>query len=254
MKNVIHTILSLTLIAALMLGSINVHAVDPRSAKDEIPYTSHNTSVADQVYDSVITEYYGQDGVDAGVPKGFSGYVLKLTPSTDPGHAGVCVDYSDQNIPINSVEKITFRVYIPSGGSSEFRIMNKAKASSWIVRATPSAFSSWIDVSLDNTSGFMSGYSLDSLANSDGNLGSFCIIFRLKNPSESAAYIDSVTIKYKEGASDDMTPPVITYNGSTELVASEGEKLSIDGISAFDEYDNSSATLSYEWSAGAVKL
>lgn len=252
MKNVIHTILSLTLVAALMLGSINVHAVDSRSAKEEIPYTSHNTSVADQVYDSVITEYYGQDGGDAGVPKGFSGYVLKLTPSTDPGHAGVCVDYSDQNIPIDSVEKISFRVYIPSGGSSEFRIMNKAKASSWIVRATPSAFSSWIDVSLDNTSGFMSGYSLDSLANSDGNLGSFCIIFRLKNPSENAAYIDSVTIKYKEGASDDMTPPVITYNGSNELVASEGEKLSIDGISAFDEYDNSSATLSYEWSAGAV--
>ncbi|MBQ7343163.1 MAG: hypothetical protein IJW53_00190 [Clostridia bacterium] len=252
MKNVIHTSLSLALIAALMLGSINVHASDTGSAKDEIPYTSHDTSVAEQTYDSVITEYYGQDGIDAGVPEGFSGYALKLAPKTDSGHAGVCVDYSDQNIPIDSVEQISFRVYIPSGGASEFRIMNKAKASSWIVRATPSAFSAWVDVVLDNTSGFMSGFSLDSLANSEGNLGSFCIIFRLKSPSESAAYIDSVSIKYKEGASDDLTPPVINYNGPTELTASEGEKLSIEGLSAFDEYDNSSATISYEWSAGAA--
>ena len=58
-----------------------------------------------------------------------------------------------------------------------------------------------------------------------------------------------ITVQYKEGESDDTVPPVIRYNGPTHLGFKEGEIFSLDGMSAFDEYDNAPATLSYEWSA-----
>ena len=250
MKNALRSLLSLTLALTLVFANFTVFATDG-SAKDEIPYISHDTSIADRTYDSNIEEYYGQGGVDAGVPEGFSGYVIKLTPNTDGGHAGVCVDFSDQNIAIDSIEKISFRVYIPAGGDSELRIVNKAKTSSWIVRAKPSAFSAWVDVELGETSGFEDGFSLKTLANSDGNLGSFCIVFRLKG-SKSVAYIDSINIKYKPGVSDDKTPPVINYNGPSEFTVSEGSPFVLDGVSAYDEYDGSASPISYEWSSGAV--
>lgn len=252
MKKLFYNLLSLALACALLFTSSAVYAVDGGSAKGEIPYIPHNTSVADRTYDGVVTEYYGNEGVEAGVPEGFSGHVIKVAPNTDGGHAGFCVDYSEQNIDIDSVESITFRVYIPSGGDSEFRMMNKAKASSWIVRQTPSSYSEWVDVVLDTNSGFMSGYSLETLANSDGNLGSFCIIFRLKGTSQSVAYVDSISIKYKPGSSDDKVPPVLSYDGPTEITVSEGSVFELDGVSAFDEYDNASAEVVYEWSTGAV--
>ena len=243
--------ISLILLLSVLVCALPVYAVESQSLGQEIPYIDHDTSVADKTYDGNVTAYYGQEGIDAGIPEGFSGEVLRITPNTDPGHAGVCVDFGDQNIDIAKVESITFRIYIPAGGASEFRILNKAKVSSWVVRAEPSSYSAWVDVVLDTTSGFMSGCSLETLANSDGNLGAFCIVYRLKG-SSGVGYLDSINIEYKEGASEDKTAPVISYSGSYELVATEGEVFTPEGISAFDEYDNSAARLSYEWSEGAL--
>ena len=45
---------------------------------------------------------------------------------------------------------------------------------------------------------------------------------------------------------------MITYNGPDYFEADEGESFSLTGVSAFDEYDNGNANITYEWSSGAL--
>lgn len=253
MSKTMRKIVSFVLLVSILACALPVYAVETElDATSEIPYISHDTSIADATFDGVIDTYYGQAGIDAEVPEGYSGHVIKLSPDTDGGHAGMCVDYSHQNIPIADIQSITFRIYIPAGGDSEFRIKNNKTADGWIIRAAPSSFSQWVDVTINSDANtyFQNNCNMLSLANDDGNLGAFCLIFRLK--SIKCAYIDNITIKYKAGVSDDTTPPVISYNGPTTVSAYAGEKFSLDGISAYDNEDKASAKISYEWSDGAL--
>ena len=235
---------------SLCLCALPVYATEAQSESD-IPYIPYDQGIANgTAYDGYVSEYNGQAAIDAGVPAGFEGSVLKLTPKTDPGHAGVCVDYSEQSIPIDAIESITFRIYIPAGGSSEFRI-RCANFSGWVVQATPSAFSAWVDVVLTQNSGFKDNCNMNTLANEDGNLGAFCMIFRLKDISNSAAYIDSVDVKLKSDDGVDRTAPVITYSGEKTVKLKQGESFTPGTATAYDEFDGAPAMLEYSWSEGA---
>ena len=54
---------------------------------------------------------------------------------------------------------------------------------------------------------FNSGKNMASLANSAGNLGKLCLIGRLDSGKDRSYYLDSITICYKDGATDDTVPP-----------------------------------------------
>ena len=119
------------------------------------------------------------------------------------------------------------------------------------MNVTPT-FGEWTEITLhsDGTN-FYEG-SMNDLADENGKLGKIAVVGRLDSGKEKCFYIDDITIKYKAGASDDTTPPVITYNGPSEVSAYAGERFSLDGISAYDNEDKASAKISYEWSEGAV--
>ncbi len=238
---------------SLLIGTLTLPTVAQATLKgaDEIPYTEHNTSIAAQNYDSTLTVYNESEAKDAGVPDGYSGYVIKVKGKTDSAYGGLCLDFSDQKIKADAVESITMRIYLPAG-NSEMRIRNEASTAEWVMRQVPTQFDAWVDISLHSEgTGFYASSGMKNITNPDGNLGSFCLIGRFKG-SNPYYYIDSVTVRYKEGASGDTTPPVISYNGPTELSAIAGEVFALSGISAYDEFDGKSIPLSYEWEAGAV--
>ena len=250
MKKIICKIIATALLMSLCLCALPVYATEAQT-ESEIPHIPYDSTIPQgTAYDGYVSEYSGQAALDAGVPAGFDGSVLKLTPKTDPGHAGVCVDYSEQSISIDAIESITFRIYIPAGGSSEFRI-RCANYSGWVVQAAPSAFSAWVDVVLTENSGFKSGCNMNTLANEDGNLGAFCMIFRLKDITNPAAYIDSVDIKLKSEDGVDRTAPVITYSGEKTVKIKEGESFTPGTATAYDEFDGAAATVETSWSDGA---
>ena len=252
MKNTV-IFISLVLSFALLFGTLIIptHADGPLKGSEEIPYTEHNTAVAASSYDSTLTVYTEDEAAAAGVPAGYSDYVIKVAPKSNGAYGGLCIDFSAQNIKIDAVESVTMRIYLPAG-NTEMRMRNEVNTSAWIMRQVPSYFDTWVDITLaaDGT-GFYEGSSMNSLKNADGNLGTFCLIGRFSG-SHAYYYIDSVTVKYKQGASGDTTPPVITYNGSTSLNANAGETFMLVGASAYDEFDNTTVPLTYEWEAGAV--
>ena len=244
-------LLSVLLLLSLSISALSVYAVESMDATSEIPYTDFSGKFASN-YNSTITVYDSESAIAAGIPAGFSGYVVKASPSADGGYAGMELDFSGWNISVDDIESITFRVILPSG-HKEMRLLAESSPTTWVMRVVPAVFGNWCDITLDGEgNNFQAGMSLSSLASSDGKLGRMCLIGRMGTSSDKGFYLDSINIVYKEGATDDMTPPVISYNGSTELEFKEGDTFSVDGVSAFDEYDNASAPISYQFSDGAL--
>ena len=243
-------LISILIVLSLLTSALPVYATGTVDATSEIPYTEASGTF-NNAYTSTVTAYDQAGAAAAGVPAGYSGYVLRVQPQKDPGYAGVELDFSSQNIPIANIKSITFRVFLPTG-HKQMRLLGEKAPSTWVMQVN-CQMGAWCDITLDaDGTNFNSGMSLSSLANSDGNLGRMCLIGRIGSSSDNSFYLDSVKITYKAGVSEDMTPPVITYNGPTEINALEGDKLTLDGLSAYDEYDKTDAEITYEWSAGAL--
>ena len=245
-------IVSILLLLTMLISILPVYAVESLDATSEIPYVADTGTFPDN-YDGKVTVYDAETAAANGVPAGYSGYVLRVTSlGNDGAYAGCELDFSSQKIPVADIQSITFRVILPAG-HKEMRLIAASASSSWVMRVVPSVFGDWCDIVLDaEGTNFQSGKSLDSLANSDGNLGLMCLISRFGNGNDASFYLDSVSIKYKESATKDKEAPVINYNGPTELTLKEGEAFNLGSISAYDEYDGQSAAISYLWSAGAV--
>ena len=243
-------LLSVLIVLSLFTSALPVYATGTVDATSEIPYTASSGIFASN-YNSTVTAYDETGAAVAGVPAGYSGYVLRVQPQADAGYAGVELDFSSQNIPIANIQSITFRVFLPSD-HKEMRLLGEKAPTSWVMRNV-CQMGAWCEITLGtDATNFQDGMSLSSLANSDGNLGRMCLIGRMGSGSDKSFYLDSVRVQYKPGVSNDRTPPVITYNGSTSFDAYEGDVFSISGVNAFDEYDNENATITYEWSSGAV--
>ena len=244
-------ILAILIVLSICISALPVYATEAIDATGEIPYTSPSGTFLSN-YNGKLTVYDAASAATAGIADGYSGYVVKAAPTTDGGYAGMELDFSSWNISVDNVKSITFRVILPAG-HKEMRLVAEAAPTSWVMRVVPSVFGNWCDITLDEDgTNFQSGMSLSSLANVDGTLGKMCLIGRMGSGSDNGFYLDSVNIVYKSGASDDTTPPVINYNGKTEISFKEGEFFFVDGLSAFDEYDHANATISYEFSEGAV--
>ena len=243
-------LISILIVLSLFTSALPAYATGTVDATSEIPYTEAS-GIFNNAYTSIVTAYDQAGATAAGIPAGYSGYVLRVQPKSDGGYAGVELDFSSQKIPVDNIQSITFRVFLPSG-HQEMRLLGEKAPSTWVMRNV-CTMGAWCDITLDvDGTNFQSGQSLASLANSNGNLGRMCLIGRMGSSSDKSFYLDNVKITYKAGVSEDMTPPVITYNGPTEISALEGDKLTLDGLSAYDEYDKMNAAITYEWSAGAL--
>lgn len=235
----------LVLVLSLLLSSVSVFAatMEDGVGKDEIPYGESVEGVTGYTYIN-FNMMTADEAAAANVPEGYSGYVLALIGA---GHAGITLDLSEQNIVVNAINSITFRVYC-TANVREIRITDDA-GNSWIARIEPSAKEEWIDVTLTKDGeNFLSGYSMDDFADENGYFKPVNFGFRFTDNESTTVYIDSITFDMKEA---DTVAPVITYNGENTVNTTEGKRLELD-LSAYDEYEDRAITPEYIWSEGAL--
>ena len=238
-------LLALLLAMTMLLASTPVYAASFADGvgKDEIPYgefSSSNTLYKYETFD-MMTE---SEAKAAGVPEGYSGYVLKI--SAKQNGVGIALDLS--HIKVKDIEKITFRVYCPATTKSDGVRLTNNSTSSWIMLADPGKTEQWVDVVLDESSNFNTGdKSFDVFDDGNGycKVVNFC--FRFTGTNE-VAYIDSITVELK---APDTTPPVITYNGEDTVETTAGRAFVLD-LTAYDEYYETNVTPEYIWSEGAL--
>lgn len=239
--------IAVSFILAIILAftSVAVYAAPFNSGvgKDEIPYgefDENNTAYRYNSFDMMTEE----EAKAAGVPEGFSGYVLKL--KGEGSGVGIGLDLSKYRV--KDIEKITFRIWCPKGTKSNGVRLTNTGASSWMMLADPGEVEQWVEVVLDETVNFnTSEKSFDSFDRGDGycKTVNFCIRY---DGGDGIAYIDSIAVELK---APDTVAPVITYNGGNVIETTAGRELSVD-ISAYDAYDEASIEPQYIFSEGAV--
>ena len=246
--------LSLVLTFALLIGTVHTTAIAVEYDTD-LPVAENGIVAGSSGYKGDITVYTEEEAMAAGVPAGFTGQVIKVAKSSEPGtnsaYPTCDFDFSSQNIPVDSIESITFRVYMYSGDKA-LRLKTPYTDISWIMNVTPSQFGAWTEITLGSDGTNFNEGDMSALKNAEGNLGQLAVVGRLNSSGKDYFFIDAIKIKYKSGMTDDKTPPVITYNGPVEVSAVEGDKFIPTGLSAYDEYDKMNAAITYEWSAGAL--
>lgn len=246
--------LSIILALSLFIGGAPTLAVGVEHDLD-LPITENGIVAGSAGYKGDVTVYSEAEADAAGVPLGYSGQVVKVAKSSETGtHTSypTCdFDFSSQNISVDDIESITFRIYMYNGDKA-IRLKTPYTNISWVMNVTPTQFGAWTEITLGSDGTNFNGVDMNALKNSEGNLGQLAVIGRLDSSGKDHFFIDSISIKYKSGATNDKTPPVISYDGPYSFEANEGEKFSLNNVTAFDEYDNTSATITYEWSSGAI--
>ena len=164
---IIGKILSLFVVLSVFMTVIPVYAVEGTRAAsntnslviDNIPTTDFISGVSP--YDGTVSLLSEYDAQLAGAPMGFSGFVTKVGKGTNASYAGVTIDFTSLNIPVDKIEEMTFRVYLAGGES--LRVSNHG-AGSWAVLATI-ASNTWVDYTLkkDGT-GFNGSNNFTSIA------------------------------------------------------------------------------------------
>lgn len=204
--------------------------------KDEIPYTAHDAKISPYTCNKM--EIFTESDAKNNVPEGFTGYVMKLTGVNSA--SGITVDFSDMEIPASVIKALKMRVYYPSV-TKEVRITIDAGLS-WVLRCEAKKPGEWNDITLD-------GSELSKLMNEDGNLGKFCFGFRYYDGNfNTLSYIDCVSVEYKN---KDENPPVITYDGKTDITMTEGKPLVLNAT-AYDNDEQRDIRVNQVWSDGAL--
>lgn len=246
--------LSIILALSLFIGGAPTLAVGVEHDLD-LPITENGIVAGSAGYKGDVTVYSAEEAEAAGVPEGYIGQVIKVAKSSETGtHTSypTCdFDFSSQNISVDDIESITFRIYMYNGDKA-IRLKTPYTNTSWVMNVTPTQFGAWTEITLGSDGTNFNSVDMNALKNSEGNLGQLAVIGRLDSSGKDHFFIDSISIKYKSGATNDKTPPVISYDGPYSFEVNEGEKFSLNNVTAFDEYDNASATITYEWSSGAI--
>ena len=246
--------LSIILALSLIIGGAPTLAVGVEHDLD-LPIAENGAVAGSSGYKGEVTVYSAEEAEAAGVPEGYIGQVIKVAKSSETGtHTSypTCdFDFSSQNISVDDIESITFRIYMYNGDKA-IRLKTPYTNTSWVMNVTPTQFGAWTEITLGSDGTNFNGVDMNALKNSEGNLGQLAVIGRLDSSGKDHFFIDSISIKYKSGATNDKTPPVISYDGPYSFEVNEGEKFSLNNVTAFDEYDNASATITYEWSSGAI--
>lgn len=169
---------------------------DPTVCRDEIPYGPHDGNYAAYNYFSMKV-YNETNGALAGVPAGYTGYVMKISTAEGGGSVGITVDFTDRHIMVSDIESINMRVYYPSNTQASNGVRVSYNPSSWVALLPPSNPNAWDEIVIPVNSGFQ------YITNTDGTLGKFGVGFRV-NPASGVydAYIDYVSVTLKTVTAD----------------------------------------------------
>ena len=245
MKNKI--ILSLILTVVLMLSLVTVYAADNNGyytfedgmGKEEIPY-GEDDKIGTRYGYSSFKMMNEEQAAAAGVPAGYSGWVLALGGGTN----GISIGLDLTDIKVDDIERITFRVWCPAGTKTDGVRITHDSSSTWIMLANPGATEQWVEVVLDRTQNFNTATKNFSVFD-DGNGYCKTVNFCFRGSNLGTAYIDSITVEL------DKTAPIISYEGGTEIITTAGKTFSIDAT-AYDWKDNENVQPEYIFSEGAV--
>ena len=223
----------------LALSALPLSAFASKSSSDvtdEIPYVSHDAKISAYTYNKM--EVYTESDAPDGVPAGFTGYAMRLTGTNSS--SGITVDFSDREIPMSIIKSLRMRVYYP-GVTKEVRITTEAGLS-WVMRYNATKPDEWNDIKL-------TGADLSKLANGDGNLGKFGFGFRYYDGNfNTISYIDCVEVEFENA---DENPPVITYDGKTDITMTEGKPLILNAT-AYDNEEKRDIRIKLIWEDGAL--
>lgn len=238
-------LLIIMVIFSIVITSFPVGSADfaDNVGKDEIPYGEFEPNFKVYEYKSfdMMTE---DEAVAAGVPEGYSGYVLKLVG----GAGGVSVGLDLTQYRIKDVESITFRIYCPAGTKNNGVRITDSSKDAWIMLADPGATEEWVEVVLSEKENFnTSAKSFSVFDDGNGYFKRVNFVIRHDGSDDAVVYIDSITVKLK---AVDTTAPVITYNGPDVIETSEGRDFSLD-LTVTDDRDGA-ITPEYIWSDGAL--
>ena len=233
--------------------TVNLKEVEPEPpVEDENPYYTFEEGMGkeDIPYGAraSIGTHYGYSSFKmmdetqakaAGIPEGYSGWVMAL--GSNGGNISVGLDLT--NIKTKDIEKISFRVWCPTGTKQHeteggIRITGKT-SSTWNMLKNPTALEEWIDVVLELDD--FSKFDFDG----DGYCDSTNFCFR---GATGTAYIDYITVETK---APDVEPPVITYNGEPVIETREGREFVLD-LTVHDAYYDVDLIPEYIWSEGAL--
>ena len=242
---------ALILILAISLSAFTVYAEDASTdtveyytfedgmGKEEIPYGADDN--VGTIYGHKNFKMMNEtQAAAAGVPEGYSGWVLALSPKAN---ADISIGIDITDIKASDIIRIRIRVWCPTGTKQDskeggIRFSGNGK-SSWNMLESPEELCQWVDVTLEKSS--FASFDYDG----DGYCDPFNFCLR---KASGTAYIDHIIVELKE---KDVIPPVITYDGETEISTTAGRVFEIDAT-AFDERDNKSITPEYIYSEGAV--
>ena len=209
--------------------------------KAEIPYVTNDVPDFTQYVSSPLNDVYTEaNGAAAGVPAGYTGYVMKLTNSAA---TGLAVDFTDQQIPLSVINAVNIRMYYPDAIKEDtdapgIRLKYNQSGTTWKLYH-PENPGQWTVLSVTDRS------VLAKLCDGDGYLSKFALGFRFNDSVSHSCYIDYVSVDIKP---DDGVAPVVTYNGPTDITTSANKTFVINA-SAYDAYEERNIPIDYVWSS-----
>ena len=209
--------------------------------KVEIPYVTNDVPDFLQYVSSPLNDVYTEvNGAAAGVPAGYTGYVMKLTNSAA---TGLAVDFTDQQIPLSVINAVNIRMYYPDAIKEDtdapgIRLKYNQSGTTWKLYH-PENPGQWTVLSVTDRS------VLAKLCDGDGYLSKFALGFRFNDSVSHSCYIDYVSVDIKP---DDGVAPVITYTGSADI-ATTANKPFVINASAYDGYEERAIPIDYAWSS-----
>ena len=218
--------------------------VDPESMDERCPgweefcYAPHAQGIAPYKFNTMnIYTDFEAEMID--LPEGYTGYVMVLNGGPE---LGFTVDFSDLHILLTSVKALHFRVYYPANTKEVRATIDGGHG--WTMRYVAKSPDTWDDVVLDDMT------QLKKMCNDDGTLGLFGFGVRFLDGTgrDNTVYIDAIEVELIPG---DDVPPVLTYDGPTEINWTAGKPLRVDAT-AYDEYEKTAMPITYEWDEGAL--
>ncbi len=227
-------IISLFLSLFMLTGSVTtLSATELPEYYSELPVAKKRDTTTSPYWYNRMKVYTADQAQEKNIPFGCSGFVMELTGDSA---VGVTVDFTPLEIPVSIVKALHMRVYY---GTEQLELRISIDAGySWVLRHEAKSPGQWEDVVVTEPS------ALKKLANEDGNLGVFGFGFRNQNDTRnSTVYVDSITAELVES---DGEPPVIKYDGPTEITTTAGKKLVLP-VTAYDEQEKLEFPLEYVW-------
>ena len=185
-----------------------------------------------------VKTYTAEEAAAAGVPAGYENEVLEIIGATS---RGVLLDFSAQQIPMDMVEALEFRVYLGvsagnTGNYPQIRIPKPYNAgSAWVFQenaATPTG--EWTTVTVPCTKANFSSLGENGILNK--------LELSVRSNATIAFYVDSIRCVFKK--------PVINYTGTEPVSVSFGKSLYVPA-SAADAAGNA-LELQYIWEDGVA--